>query len=86
MERYRSTKPKRKLNAGSTPASDAKNGSVAQWIEHSATNGAVGGSSPSRPAIRPYSEKDITIVFETISTGSIPVGDARGAEKRRFYL
>lgn len=28
--------------------------------------------------LRPYSEKDITIVFEIISTGSIPVGDARG--------
>ena len=27
--------------------------------------------------LRPYSEKDITIVFETISTGSIPVRDAK---------
>ncbi len=31
----------------------------------------------------PYSEKDITIVFETISTGSIPVGDAKAV---RFHL
>jgi hypothetical protein len=45
------------------------------------TNLPYASSSPAEKTIRPYSEKDITIVFETISTGSIPVGDARGARK-----
>ena len=34
--------------------------------------------------VRLYSETDITIVFETISTGSIPVGDAKAPKGAIF--